>query len=180
MIGIDMNYFEQQLRRVAKACDGLIGPTFVGRVCYGDLGGDNRARLEFVTQGHADHYTALRATILNRAEGSVDVLLFRFSDIWGAKKVGNPNFREGVIPHIWTSGGDSEWYVYHPTDADIKQLAAEVGAYLAVFTDRSLLPEKAWGQTSEKESVIKAIRESKPSPAVGKAAPSHRKSGQER
>ena len=174
-----MNYFEQELRRLARLCKELQNPTFVGRVCYGDLGGENRARLEFVTQGHADHYTALRATILNRAEGSVDLLLFRFTDTWGKKKVNNPNFREGIVPYIWTSSGNSEWYVYRPTDLDMKQLAAEVGMYLAVFADRSLIPEKTQGQTGEKESVIKTIRDAKQKPSPRKEASSRKKTGPE-
>jgi hypothetical protein len=173
-----MNYFEQELRRVAKACNGIINPTFAGRVCYGDLGGDNCVKLQFVTLGHADHYAALKATILNRADGEIDALLFRFEDTWGKKQVSNPNFREGIIPYIWTSDRKSEWYVYNPTDADIKQLAAEVGAYLGVFTDRSRIPEQARGQ-GEKESVIKTIREAKQNPAPRKEAPARKKQGQE-
>ena len=173
-----MNYFEQELRRIANACGGILDPTFAGRACYGDLGGENRVKLQFVTLGHADHYAALKATVLNRTEGEVDTLLLRFGDIWGKKQVTNPNFREGVIPHIWTDGRESEWYVYKPTDADIKQLVSELGAYLEVFIDHSRIPEKARGQ-SEKESVLKTIRESKQNPAPRKEAPSRKKPGQE-
>jgi len=173
-----MNYFEQELRRVAGACDGIINPTFAGRACYGDLGGDNRVKLQFVTLGHADHYAALKATVLNRTDGEVDTLLLRFEDTWGKKQVSNPNFKSGIIPYIWTSNRESEWYVYRPTDADVKQLAAELGAYLDVFIDRSRIPEKARGQ-GEKESVLKTIRESKQNPAPRKEASSRKKPGQE-
>jgi len=174
-----MNYFEQELRRVAGACKGIINPTFAGRACYGDLGGDNRFKLQFITLGYADHYAALKATILNRSDGEVDTLLFRFNDIWGKKQVPNPNFRDGVIPYIWTCDDKSEWYVYRPTDADIKQLAAEVSAYLDVFTDHSLLPDKMQGKTGEKESVINTIRNSKTSPAQRKDASARKKTEQE-
>ena len=171
-----MNYFEQELRRIARACSEITTPTFAGRICFADLGGDNRMKLQFVTMGHADHYTALKATVLNRTEGEVDALLFRFEDVWGNKQVSNPNFRDGVIPHIWTSSGKSEWYVYHPTDADIKQLAAEVNSYLSVFIDRSIIPEKAQAQKGGKESVIKTIREAKQKPATPKGTPGRKKS----
>ena len=171
-----MNYFEQELRRVADVCDGIINPTFAGRACYGDLGSDNRVKLEFVTLRQADHYPALKATILNRIEGEVDTLLFRFEDIWGKK---HDKGYDGGIPHIWTNDGKSEWYSYYPTGADIKQLAAELGAYLAVFTDRSLIPEKAQGRVGEKESVIKTIRESKQNPAPRKDASTRNKQGPE-
>jgi len=170
-----MNYFEQELRRVAGACGGVINSTFAGRACYGDLGGDNRVKLEFVTRGHADRYAALKATILNRTEGEVDSLLLLFEDTWGKRPVSNTNFREGIIPYIWTGDRKNEWYVYRPNDADIKQLAAELGAYLEVFIDRSIIPEKARG----KESVIKTIRDAKQNPPPRKEASARMKSGPE-
>jgi len=173
-----MNYFEQELRRIAGACSGIVNPVFAGRACYGELGGGNRVKLQFVTQGTHAKYEALQATVLNRSDGEVDSLLFRFSDTWGRKPVpNNPNFREGVIPYIWTYNGQSEWYAYRPNDADIKKLAAELGAYLGVFADRSMLPEKTRKQTGEKESVIKTIREAKQTPAPRTSAQARTKSG---
>jgi hypothetical protein len=174
-----MNFFEQELRRLTKHCDGINNPTFAGRACYVDLGGDNRAKLEFVTGIVADRYEAVKATILNRSEGEVDTLRFRFEDIWGRKQVANPNFSKGIVPYIWTydraNKGDSEWYVYKPTDADIKKLAVEVSGYLAVFTDRSLIPEKTQGRTGNKDSVIKTIRDSKQKPTPPKKASGKKK-----
>lgn len=170
-----MNYFEQELQKLAAVCDGLSNPVFVGRTCYGDLGGDNRAKLQFVTVGHADHYTALKATILNRIDGEVDTLLLRFGDIWGNKRVNNPNFRDGVIPYIWTYKDEIEWYVYQPTGADFKQLGKAVGTYLEVFTDRSALRQKEQAQ----ESVVKKLRENKQTPAAPKDKTSRGKSGPE-
>jgi len=168
-----MNYFEQELRRIAGACGEITNPTFAGRACYADLGGDNRVKLQFVELGTHAKFEALRATILNRSEGEVDTLLFRFKDTWGSKPVlNNPNFRYGVIPYIWTYQGDSEWYAYRPTDADMKKLAAEVGSYLGVFTDRSRIPEKAW----EQDSVIKTLREAKKNPAPRKDTQARNKS----
>lgn len=78
---------------------------YVGRMCYGTLGGDLRARIEFVTLGVSDHYAGLKASIINRREGVVDSVLLRFTDIWGKPKVSNPNFKDGVNPHIWTDNG---------------------------------------------------------------------------
>jgi hypothetical protein len=166
-----MNFFEQELRRVAGACQGVINPTFAGRACYGDLGGDNRVKLEFVTQGVYERYVALKATVINRLDGEVDTLLFRFKDTWGKK------FNIGVgIPYIWTDSGKSEWYAYYPTDADIKQLAAELGAYLNVFIDRSVISEKTRG----KESVMKTIRDAQQNPPPRKNASAHKKTDSDR
>ena len=168
-----MNFFEQELRRITSACSGVINPTFAGRACYGDLGGDNRVKLEFVTQGTFDTYEALKATVLNRSDGKVDSLLFRFSDVWGKK---HDRGYDGGIPHIWTNDHKTEWYVYRPTDMDIKKLATEVGAYLSVFIDRSLTPEKSKGKTKEKDSVVKEIRESKSKSTTHKTSQVRKKS----
>jgi hypothetical protein len=164
-----VNFFEQELRRLAKACAGLSNPVFAGRACYGDLGGDVRVKLQFVTLGHADHYEAVKATILNRVEGDVDYLLFRFADIWGKKQVSNRNFSDGIIPYIWTRDGKHDWYVYNPTDADMKRLAAEIGGYIDVFKDRTAVLEKAPARVEEKDSVVEKLRAAKKNPVPQKA-----------
>lgn len=131
-----MNFFDRELRKLADAGIDLDNVKFVGRACYGDLGAQNRAKLQFITTGYADHYSALAVDILNRTDGKVDSLLFRFEDIWGRKLVGNKDFPEGVTPHIWTSGLKSEWSVYKPTPADFERLANAVNDYLSVFSER--------------------------------------------
>ena len=151
-----MNFFEQQLRRLAAACGEVQNPVFAGRACFGDLGAENRVKLQFITLGHADHYPAVKASILNRAEGEVDSLVFRFSDVWGKKMDSNYN---GGVPHIWTSSGKSEWYGYQPTNQDFKILAAELGGYLDVFTLRAPVRDKE--KPAEKESVVKKLRDAK-------------------
>lgn len=155
-----MNFFEQQLRRLASACKGVKNPVFAGRVCYGDLGEDNRVKLQFITLGHADHYPAIKASILNRAEGEVDSLVFRFSDVWGKKMDSSYN---GGIPHIWSSGGKDDWYSYKPTDQDFKILAGQLGGYLDVFTIHA--------PAREKESVVKKLREPRQEAASRKSTP---------
>lgn len=150
-------------------CDVAKQPVFAGRTCYCDLGNDVRAKLQFVTTGHSGHYSALKATVLNRTEGEVDTLLLRFGDTWGNKQVSNPNFKDGIKPYIWEDGGDTDWYVYHPNNADFKQLAAELNAYLNVFADRF--------QSREKESVTDKLREAKQNSAITKNNPDKKKQG---
>ena len=140
-----MNFFEQELRRLIKDCTVISKPTFAGRSCYGDLGGDNRVKLTFVELGHAEHYVALQVKILNRTEGEVDMLLFRFEDVWGTRQVTNPNFRDGVVPYIWSYACKSEWYVYMPTDNDMKLLAAKIEDYLNVFKVCAKEPDEGAG-----------------------------------
>ena len=169
-----MNYFEQELRKLAKFCEGIQDPVFAGRACYADLGGDNRMKLEFATGMVADHYSTLRATILNRSEGVVDISLFRFSDVWGKKQVDNRNFQSGIIPYIWTYQGKSEWYVYQPNNTDFKQLAAEVSGYIGVFSVHDRVPER-----KEPESVVGKIREQTKAPSDAPPKTKRKKAEQE-
>ncbi|MDL2237857.1 hypothetical protein LJC56_08540 [Christensenellaceae bacterium OttesenSCG-928-K19] len=160
-----MNFYEQELRRVAAACSGIFNPVFAGRACYGDLGGDNRVKLQFVTLGYADHYEALKAMVLNRSDGEVDTLLFRFSDVWGKKQDKN---QLGGVPHIWTYNGKHDWYGYRPNDRDIRELAGALSSYLAVFTVRPATREQA--MTDDKESVVEKLRGAKQERAPRKPA----------
>ena len=134
-----MNFFESELKKIMGNSNILKDQKYVGRMCYGTISEDLRARIEFVTLGVHDHYAGLKTSIINRKEGVVDSMLLRFTDIWGKPKVSNPNFREGVNPHIWTDNGKSDWYVFHPTNADYQKLAAGVENYLSVFQDMAMV-----------------------------------------
>lgn len=112
-------------------------PAYSGRACLGTLGKDLRVRAQFVTSGYADHYNALKITVLNRTDGPVDTLILKLKDVWGKKSVSNPNFRDGIYPHIWDDHGKADWYVYRPTEADYKKIRQAVGEYLGVFRERS-------------------------------------------
>ena len=114
------NFFEQELRKLFA--DGTIirDPVFVGRACLGSLDRNRQVRAEFVTLGHADHYAALRLTLLDNNQGVVDKLILRFKDIWGKKKIpNNPYLRDGVAPHIWVDGDRIDWYAYHPSQVQL-------------------------------------------------------------
>lgn len=132
------NFFEHELRKLFGDGEIIQSPRFTGRACLGTLGKDLRVRAQFVTTGIADHYDALRINVLNPIDGPVDTITFRFRDVWGKKPVpGNPNFRDGVFPHIWVDGGMPEWYAYQPTSADMEQLCQEAEQYLSVFRERT-------------------------------------------
>ena len=107
----------------------------------------NRAKIQFVTGMIASQYNALQLTILNRSEGQVDTLRLRFLDLLGTKMTSNPNFRNGVEPHIWDDYGKVDWYVYHPTRQDYEVLSGAVSDYLEVFQDISQSADRAWEQT---------------------------------
>ena len=127
-----MTLYEQELRKLFEHSDFVDRPQFSGRVCVGDLGKDLRVRAEFLSTHISSQYDAIRLTVLNRTEGVVDRTLLRFQDVWGKKQVpNNPNFRSGVIPHLWDDYGKVEWYAYHPTAADYAALRDGVGQYLS-------------------------------------------------
>ena len=130
-----MNPFEKELRRLFADGEVVGEPVFVGRACFGRLDEDRLARLEFVTLHTADKFEALKATVLNSSQGQIDSLLIRFDELWGAKPVNNPNFRDGITPFMWTDNGETEWYAYRPTPADMERLKDEVAEYLAVFQE---------------------------------------------
>lgn len=66
--------------------------------------------------------------ILNRTEGEIDAQHFKFSDILGTR--GGDNYK-GV--HAWTYNGETEWYGYQPTVADMDKIAGAVESYAAMF-----------------------------------------------
>ena len=139
-----MTFFEQELQKIFGKDMGLSDIRTVGNACYGSLSGDIRMKAVFATGMAADQYTMLRITLLNRREGPVDSMALHFSDLWGRKKVSNPNFRDGVYPYIWKSGGKPEWYVYKPDAAGYGQLSRAVSDYLDVF--REPAQEQQMGQ----------------------------------
>ena len=112
-----MNPFGQELRKILTQCKTSGVVSYAGRSAYIQLDPDLRARLEFVSLNIAGQYNALKLTILNRTEGAVDVNILRFGDLLGKKKVSNPNFSDGILPHLWDDYGKVDWYVYQPTQA---------------------------------------------------------------
>ena len=139
-----MTVYERELRKLFENSDLMDRPRFSGRVCVGELGKDLRVRAEFLSTCVANQYDAIRLTVLNRTEGVVDRTMLRFKDVWGKKPVpGNPNFRSGVMPHLWDDRGDVDWYAYHPSAADYDVLRQSIGQYLSVFRDRTPEREQA-------------------------------------
>ena len=94
-------------------------------------------RIQFISTHISSQYDALKLTVLNRTDGPVDTLVLKLKDLLGKKAVpSNPNFRNGVSPHIWDDCGKADWYVYHPTAADYKTIQLAAQQYLEVFRDR--------------------------------------------
>lgn len=133
-----MNFFEQELQKIVSRDSRISNSKYVGGACYGELGDDLRVKLQFVTLGTSQRYEGIKATILNRRDGPVDQAVFRFADVLGIKQVPNQNFPRGLVPYAWTYDGKTDWYVYHPNQADYKQLGAGIDEYCGVFQSHEL------------------------------------------
>jgi hypothetical protein len=132
-----MNFFEQELAKIFGAGDVIERPEFSGSCCVGSLGQDLRIKAEFVTCGVSDQYEALRLTVLNRIGGEVDKITVKFRDTMGLKLVpNNPNFAEGIVPHIWIHKDKPEWYAYKPTAEDYTRVRKSVENYLKTFREQ--------------------------------------------
>lgn len=131
--------FQNELEKIFGN-DAVFDDTrYVGRACIGSLAPDIRAKAEFVTGRVADQYEAIRIKIINRHEGEIDVQTIKFKDIWGKKPIpNNPNFSDGVSPHMWVFRGDLEWYAYHPTKEDFDILRDEISEYTEMFRDMTM------------------------------------------
>jgi len=131
-----MTTFEKELRKLFDHDTVFTDARFVGRTCYGRISDNLRVRAEFVTLGYADKYEALKVSLINRNEGVVDSALLRFQEVLGRKPVANnPNFKDGITPHLWVYQGKLEWYAYQPTPADFEKLTDVVDNYLEVFRE---------------------------------------------
>lgn len=131
------NYFEQELWRLFGDGRTVDSPYCSGQSCYGTLDKELRVRIQFISTHISGEYDALKLTVLNRTSGPVDTQVLELRDLLGKKPVpGNPNFREGVAPHIWDNYGKLEWYAYRPTEADYETIRQAIGQYLDVFRER--------------------------------------------
>ena len=131
-----MNAFEMELKKILSQSKEATHTTYVGRAVYIQVAPELRVKLEFISLNIANQYNALKLTVLNRIDGVVDINILRFGDLLGKKMVSNPNFSDGVIPHLWDDYGKVRWYVYQPGQADYKLLTGVVDEYLQIFQNK--------------------------------------------
>ena len=125
-----MNFFEQELRKLFD--DGKIigSPFYAGKSCFGTLGKDLRVRVDLMD-------TCFDVAVIDRTKGPLDHFAVSFSDLLGRKfPPEHPQYVYGVTPHIWTYNNKTDWYAYHPTDADYEAIRQAVAQYLDLFWDQ--------------------------------------------
>ena len=108
-----------------------MGEVFVGNSAYIKLG-DVKIRVDLYNTFSRDNYDALMLRAINAKTGEVDTNVVKFANLFGKKPTTNPNFRDGIYPHIWIDR-EVDWYVYHPTSEDYKRLTKEVEACISIF-----------------------------------------------
>ena len=134
--------FQNELNKIFGNDSVFDNTRFVGRACYGSLGADLKASAQFVSLHISNQYDALKINIINRTEGAIDSVTIRFKELWGNKFTNNPNFREGVSPHLWLDGDKLEWYVYTPTNTDFEELREAVSEYTELFREQTMEQQK--------------------------------------
>ena len=134
-----LNFFEQELRKIVEPIDP--GATYVGRACFLRLGEQNRAKLQFITQGIRDQYTALRMTVMNMQEGEIDNTLLRFSELFECKGKSRT-----FSPSISDYGDGPGWLLYTPAQKDYAALREAIRQYLEVFQGMTHEASQSAGQ----------------------------------
>ena len=129
-----MNFFTDELKKITDRSEYIQNPKFAGQVCVFRLSNEVTGKLEFVTRGHADHYTALRISLFNKREGPIDIQCIDHGDIIGKKN----RYGDYSSPYIWKYGNDIDWYGYHPTDNDYSAMSETVDDYLSCFAEQEL------------------------------------------
>lgn len=128
-----MSFFTDELM---KCTEGFENRKCIGNAVYIPLGKNNRLKLFFTTLGYADHYEAISISTVDKNDGVIDKTTIKFADIWGKKRVNNPNFRDGINPYIWKDGNQAMWYVYKPTPRDIELLSKQISDYAELFMEQ--------------------------------------------
>ena len=131
-----MNFLRAELKKILSMTEYCEEAVYVGNCGYVRVNEDVRMRLEF-SKSSTGTYDGIVMTMLNRKEGTIDTNALKFRDIWGRKAVSNPNFKEGIIPHIWENK-DREWYVYKPNQKEYQMLADETNQYIRLFQEAEI------------------------------------------
>ena len=130
-----MTFFEKELHRLFDESERISADTvFSGKTMITKIGDDLRAKIQFVNLNVLDHFDALKLTIINRHEGTVDSETFKFSDIIGIKGE--------ISPHIWQNGARIAWYGYQPTAYDYNLISDAIEDYISMYADQGYCFER--------------------------------------
>lgn len=124
-----LTFYEKELHRLFEDSERISADTvFAGKTMITKIGEDLRAKVQFVNTKISGQYDALRLTIINRHEGTVDSETFKFSDIIGMKG--------DRAPHVWDDGERVGWYIYKPTAYDYNLISDAIEDYISMYADQ--------------------------------------------
>ena len=124
-----MTFYEKELHKLFGDSEKLSEDTvFAGKTMITKIGENLRAKVQFVNTNISGQYDALRLTIINRSEGTIDSETFKFSDIIGMK--GDRD------PHIWDDGERVGWFIYKPTAYDYNLISDAIEDYISMYADQ--------------------------------------------
>lgn len=133
------NFLENELRKIFGNDDMFSNTKYISGVCYGELDNELKVKCKIDDSCVRGNYDVLKISVINRKDGVVDNHTIQFFDVWGRLPVpGNPNFKEGVAPHIWAYDGKTEWYAAAPKERHYEILKENVKNYLDIFRDKSI------------------------------------------
>ena len=118
-----MTFFENELKRIMSKAAILKNQKFVGNACLARLTDHITVKVAFVAPKVADHYSALRISIINRTQATIDTHTLVIDDIIGHKA------------YIWGYRDEVDWYQYKPSAADYRKIAGAINDYCENFAD---------------------------------------------
>ena len=126
-----MTFFEKELRKIADNCEYIQNPKYVGKVCMFRLNSEVTGKLEFITKGYADHYSAIKLSLFNRSSRLIDCQAIDHGDIMGYMDI----YGNIQSPYIWKDNMDADWYGYRPTTSNYCAMSKAVDDYLSCFAE---------------------------------------------
>lgn len=138
-----MSFFEREFQRLFGDETILKCLSFAGKTCRGWLNDDLRVTVQFTCANKGSYpYDALEITITDIMDRPVGAALLKFQDVWGIQYVPEiPHFPDGIVPHVWTCRGKTEWHGWRPAPADRELLRQQIRRHLEPFRERT--PERS-------------------------------------
>lgn len=129
---------EQNMRSIFEGrINNLKNIMYTGETVMGSLPNSGKiVKIRLNDARTRGHYESVVVVVIdNASKERADYQEFRFYDTWGKLQTTNPNFRDGVMPHIWDEGYGREvgWYVVKPNAQQVNALVDKINCYISYF-----------------------------------------------
>ena len=124
-----MTVFEKEMRHFFKNDKLIENKVFIGKVLTAKLNETTNIKVFWDTQIVADNYLGFTIKIINKANGVIDTIYVKISDI-----IGLIDFGDRKIHHyIWENRGDVGWYGPEPTEQQIQKVMNVISDYIMLY-----------------------------------------------